>query len=148
MRTDIRIKFFIVLLVLVFLSTGNTSAVAESQDNTRIEPPQGLRDKLTFDDLMNGNFPELVHNDYFMPIGSTSPPVHQLSGEIHFRETAMDTNHSDSNWLGSGMRFFPGGFTKITIKGCSMTVKNNRHQISRDDFIYIDGVLRIILRKS
>ena len=107
MRTDIRIKIFIVLLVLVFLSTGNTSAVAESQDNTRIEPPQGLRDKLTFDDLMNGNFPELVHNDYFMPIGSTTPPVHQLSGEIHFRETAMDTNHSDSNWLGSGMRFFP-----------------------------------------
>lgn len=117
MRTDIRIKIFIVLLVLVFLSTGNTSAVAESQDNTRIEPPQGLRDKLTFDDLMNGNFPELVHNDYFMPIGSTTPPVHQLSGEIHFRETAMDTNHSDSNWLGSGMRFFPAFSVSVISYG-------------------------------
>lgn len=117
MRTDIRIEIFIVLLVLVFLSTGNTSAAAESQDNTRIEPPQGLRDKLTFDDLMNGNFPELVHNDYFMPIGSTTPPVHQLSGEIHFRETTMNTTHPDSDWKGSGKRFFPSFSVSVMSYG-------------------------------
>jgi len=84
------------------------SAITESQDNKRIEPPQGIRDKLTFNDLTSGNFPELVHNEYFMPIGSTIPSAHPLSGEMHFSETVMNTNHSDSNWLGSGMKFFPG----------------------------------------
>jgi len=108
-RIEARIKLFICFLsVSIFLLAANTSAITESQDNKRIEPPQGIRDKLTFDDLTSGNFPELVHNDYFMPIGSTIPPDQPLSGEIHFSETVMNTNHSDSNWLGSGMRFFPG----------------------------------------
>ncbi|MGB3861188.1 MAG: serine hydrolase [Candidatus Aminicenantaceae bacterium] len=117
MQTDVRIKIFLALLVIVFLSTANTSAITDSQDNKRIEPPQGARDKLTFDDLMSGNFPELVHNDYFMPIGSTMPAAHPLSGEIHFSETVMNTNHSDSNWLGSGMRFFPAFSVSVISYG-------------------------------
>lgn len=112
MRKDIkieaRIKFIIFFLsVMIFLLAGKMWAVAKAQNNNRVDPPQGIRDKLTFDDLMNGNFPELVHNDYFMPIGSTSPPAHPLSGEIRFSETVMNTNHSESTRLGRGMRFFP-----------------------------------------
>jgi CubicO group peptidase (beta-lactamase class C family) len=114
MRTKIkngaRLKLFLLFLgVVVFLLFGNTSATAITgfQNNSGIEPPQGVRDKLTFDDLMNGNFQELVHNDYFMPIGSDMAAVHTLSGEIHFSETVMNTNHPDSTWLGRGMRFFP-----------------------------------------
>jgi len=108
-RIEARIKLFICFLsVSIFLLAANMSAITESQDNKRIEPPQGIRDKLTFNDLTSGNFPELVHNEYFMPIGSTIPSAHPLSGEMHFSETVMNTNHSDSNWLGSGMKFFPG----------------------------------------
>jgi CubicO group peptidase (beta-lactamase class C family) len=136
MRKDIRIEarmklFFCLLSVLTFLLAGNRSAVAESQNANRIEPPQGVRDKLTYDDLMNGNFPELVHNDYFMPIGSATPPAHPLSGEIHFSETAMDTNHSDSNWLGSGMRFFPGFSVSVISYG--------EHLIPLDREIILSG---------
>jgi hypothetical protein len=56
---------------------------------------------------MGGNYPELVHNDYFMAIGSDAPAVHPLSGVIHFAETVMQTNHPTSTWAGDGMRFFP-----------------------------------------
>ncbi len=117
MRADIRIKIFIALVVSVFLSMGNTSAIAELQDLARLEPPQGIRDKLTFDELMSGNVSELVHNDYFLPIGSVSPPAHPISGEIRFFETVMDTNHSDSNWLGRGMRFFPAFSVSVISYG-------------------------------
>jgi CubicO group peptidase (beta-lactamase class C family) len=107
-QLDIRIKFFIFILVLVFFSTGSTSAGEGFGDNVSIEPPQGVRDKLSAEDLWNGNFPELIHNDYFMPIGSNTLPAHQLSGVIRFSETIMNTTHPDSDWKGRGMRSFPG----------------------------------------
>jgi hypothetical protein len=127
------IKIFMVLLVLVFLSTGMTSAIAKSQGNTRIDPPQGVRDKLTFDDLMNGNFPELVHNDYFMPISSTMPATHPLSGEIRFSETTMNTNHSDSTWLGRGMRFFPAFSVSVISYGDHLIPFNRGIILSGDE---------------
>ena len=71
------------------------------------EPPQNLRDKLMADDLLNGNFQELVHNDYFMPLGESLPEAHQLSGIIDFPETEMTTSHPQCDWKGCGKRFFP-----------------------------------------
>lgn len=107
MRAGIKINFYVALTMAILLPIGNAHAIAESQQIQNVEPPQGVRDKLTFDDLMNGSFPEWVHNDYFMSIGGSVPPAHQISGEIRFSETVMDTTHPDSNWMGSGMRVFP-----------------------------------------
>jgi CubicO group peptidase (beta-lactamase class C family) len=136
MRKDVtieaRIKFIIFFLsVMIFLLAGKMWAVAESQNNNRVDPPQGVRDKLTFDDLMNGNFPELVHNDYFMPIGSNVPPAHLLSGEIRFSESVMNTNHSESTWLGRGMRFFPAFSVSVISYG--------EHLIPLDREIILSG---------
>ena len=117
MRLGEGAKFFIFIFVLVSLLTGISGASTEFVETTRFDPPQGVRDRLTFDDLMGGNFPELVHNDYFMAIGSEAPAVHQLSGVIHFRETAMDTNHSTSTWAGGGMRLFPGFSVRVISYG-------------------------------
>ena len=104
MRLRMKIKFWIFFLGFVSLSIGIASQTAESEGSALFDPPQGVRDKLTFDDLMNGNYPELVHNDYFMAIGSDAPAIHPLSGVIHFSETTMDTTHSPSTWAGGGMR--------------------------------------------
>ncbi len=117
MRLSSKIKSWIFFLVLASLSIGIASETAESEDSTRIDPPQGVRDKLTFNDLMSGNYPELVHNDYFMAIGSDAPAVHPLSGVIHFAETAMDTNHSTSTWVGGGMRLFPEFSVRVISTG-------------------------------
>jgi hypothetical protein len=99
---------FLLFLGLAVLSTGSAGGVVSSICDPDIEPPQGVRDKLTANDLLNSNFQELVHNDYFMPVGDTLLPAHQLSGVIHFSETVMSTSHPESTWLGSGMRTFPG----------------------------------------
>ncbi len=101
------IKFLLFLGVAV-LSTRSAGGVVSSTCGADVEPPQGVRDKLTASDLLNSNFQELVHNDYFMPIGDTLLPAHQLSGVMHFSEKVMNTSHPDSTWLGSGMRTFPG----------------------------------------
>jgi CubicO group peptidase (beta-lactamase class C family) len=108
MRSRLKIKFWIFFLVWVSLSIGIVGEASESHDSARFDPPQGVRDKLSLDDLMSGSFPEIVHNDYFMAVGSDAAAVHPFSGVIHFSETAMDTNHSTSTWAGGGMRIFPG----------------------------------------
>ena len=112
MQTNERIKLFASCVAFLALASGAIAhASAEFRNSARIDPPQGVRDRLTFDDLMGGNYPELVHNEYFMPIGSDTPAVHPLSGVISFAETTMDTNHPTSTWAGGGMRYFPGGIT-------------------------------------
>jgi CubicO group peptidase (beta-lactamase class C family) len=110
-------KFWIFFLGFVSLSIGIASQAAESEGSALFDPPQGVRDKLTFDDLMNGNYPELVHNDYFMAIGSDAPAIHPLSGVIHFSETTMDTTHSPTTWAGGGMRLFPGLSVRVISYG-------------------------------
>ncbi len=117
MRLRMKIKFWIFFLGFVSLSIGIASQAAESEGSALFDPPQGVRDKLTFDDLMNGNYPELVHNDYFMAIGSDAPAIHPLSGVIHFSETTMDTTHSSSTWAGGGMRLFPGFSVRVISYG-------------------------------
>lgn len=101
----IQVCGFFILFFTLILGIGVFEGISK---NISIEPPHGIRDKLTAEHLLNGSFTELVHNDYFMPIGDTLPPAHQLSGVIHFSETGMTTNHSDSDWMGSGHRTFPG----------------------------------------
>jgi len=68
---------------------------------------EGIRDKVTASDLHNGNFPQVVLNDYFMPVGESTAAAHSLSGVIHFFETEMTTARPDSDWAGSGQRCFP-----------------------------------------
>jgi len=99
-----RIWIFLILALALITGTGAFHGILK---NTSIEPPQGTRDKLTADDLLNSNPTELVHNDYFMPIGNTLPAAHQLCGVIQFSESEMTTSHPDTNWMGSGSRIFP-----------------------------------------
>jgi len=70
-------------------------------------PPQGIRDKVTASDLHSGHFPEVVHNDYFMPVGRSTAAAYSLSGVIHFFEAEMTTARPDSDWGGTGQRCFP-----------------------------------------
>jgi CubicO group peptidase (beta-lactamase class C family) len=76
-----------------------TSAVGNELPETR--------DRLTVRGLLDGNVPELVDNVYFTPIGATDPPVHRLSGELHFAETTMVTVLEDADWQGPGQTIFP-----------------------------------------
>jgi CubicO group peptidase (beta-lactamase class C family) len=66
-----------------------------------------VRDRLTVQDLFEGNYPQLVQNRYFMPIGEERPSPHQLSGTLRFSETPMVTIHPESDWQGSGQNLFP-----------------------------------------
>ena len=85
-----------------------------------ILPPQGRRDKLTASDLLNGNFPQVVHNDYFMPVGEASVAAHPLSGVIQFSETLMNSIRPDSDWSGTGQRYFPAFSLPIIGYGDSL----------------------------
>jgi CubicO group peptidase (beta-lactamase class C family) len=93
--------------ILFFTLITGVSVFSGISKDISIEPPQGTRDKLTAEDLLSGSNTELVHNDYFMPIGDPLPSAHQLCGMIHFSEAGMTTNHPDSDWKGSGQRMFP-----------------------------------------
>lgn len=99
-----RIWIFLILLLALITGIGAFQGILK---NNSIEPPQGTRDKLTADDLLNSVPNELIHNDYFMPIGNISPAAHQLCGVIHFSECEMNTSHNDTTWMGSGIRIFP-----------------------------------------
>ncbi len=70
-------------------------------------PPQGIRDRLTASDLFAGRFPQVVHNEYFLPVGEWASADHAFSGVIYLSETAMNTTRPDSDWSGSGQRHFP-----------------------------------------
>jgi CubicO group peptidase (beta-lactamase class C family) len=94
-------------LILILAGITGTGVFYGISKNSSIEPPQGIRDKLTAYDLLNNNPAELVHNDYFMPIGNILPAAHQLCGVIEFSESEMTTSHPDTSWMGSGNRIFP-----------------------------------------
>ena len=100
-------QVFILMLAMLSILIATNSPGQETSVRAMVEPPEGLRDKLTSDDLLNGNFPQLVHNDYFLPVGDTLPPATQLSGIIHFSETLMSTSHPNCDWKGCGQRLFP-----------------------------------------
>ena len=65
------------------------------------------RDRLTVRELLDGNVPAIVHNDYFKPVGATAPPSHRFSGVLHFSEKPMATALPDSDWQGAGQTVFP-----------------------------------------
>lgn len=65
------------------------------------------RDRLTVTALIEGDVPEIVHNDYFRPIGATDTPSHRFSGILHFSETTMVTALPDADWQGAGQTIFP-----------------------------------------
>ena len=67
----------------------------------------GTRDALSANDLLNDNYPIVVDNRYFMPMGASAPAKHELSGMIQFSEQTMVTTHPDATWLGSGQTIFP-----------------------------------------
>ncbi len=85
-----------------------------------ISPPQGFRGQLTASDLLSGHFPEVVHNDYFLPVGDAGAAGHSFSGVISFSETALNTTRPDSDWGGSGQRFFPEFSLPVFRQGDSL----------------------------
>ncbi len=83
----------------------------------RIDPPSGIRDKLTVQDLMYGAFSDLIHNDYFMPVGEILPSAHRLCGVIRFEATRMTTSHPNTSAWGSGYQWFPAFSLPVISQG-------------------------------
>ena len=54
------------------------------------EPPVGLRDRLTVDELFSATPPGVVHNAYFQPLGERRTSANSLCGTLRFAETPMD----------------------------------------------------------
>lgn len=105
MRLARKFEFFLLTMALLFLA-GRSVFFCEIR-NSDFEAPRDVRDQLTADDLLNGRFLNLVHNDYFMPIGEASAPAHLLFGSVHFAEKELSTSHPDRDWMGRGQRIFP-----------------------------------------
>jgi len=88
------------------------------QGGMGVAPSAGVvRDQLTVADLFQGNFPVVIDNRYFMPMGTSAPASHDLSGLIHFDEQAMITTHPDETWLGSGQTVFPAFSLRVVGAG-------------------------------
>jgi len=100
-------QVFILIPVLVYLLVAADSPSRGISVRAVIEPPGGVRDRLTAEDLLHGHVSQLVHNDYFLPVGDTLPPAVQLSGIIHFSETMMETSHPNYDRNGAGQKYFP-----------------------------------------
>jgi CubicO group peptidase (beta-lactamase class C family) len=94
-----------------------TRAVGGEPQNDLVDPPSGIRDKLTVQELTGAIFSGLIHNDYFMPVGEVLPAAHQLSGVIQFEPTRMTTSHPDGNARGSGHQWFPALSLPVISQG-------------------------------
>lgn len=96
-------------IVSLGLSFPTAAARSDNQgaEARSVSPPQGVRDRLTAAELRAGRFFEVVHNGYFMPVGAAEAADRPFSGVIHFPETALGTTRPDSDWGGSGQRYFP-----------------------------------------
>jgi len=100
--------FAVTIVCLLFSNPAlETMSAGRGFPSSEITPPQGVRDKLTAADLLSGSFPEVVHNDYFMPVGNVLESIQFFSGTLELAETEMNTTRPDSDWTGSGQRYFP-----------------------------------------
>ncbi len=109
-----RKTLFLLSYPVIFLSL--LTAGRESQ-SSRVDPPSGIRDRLTVQELMGGSFSELIHNDYFMPIGEALPATRHLSGMIRFEAARMATSHPNSRSWGSGQQWFPAFSLPVISQG-------------------------------
>ena len=95
-----RIRAGVVMgLVVLCLMAG--SAVAA------VVPPGEQRTELTADALLNGtNLPDqMIHNDWFMPVGEAGPALHTFSGTLVIPETEMlwfDGEFLEADWYPEG----------------------------------------------
>jgi CubicO group peptidase (beta-lactamase class C family) len=108
-------------------------------DPSALSPPTTTRDWLTFDGLMSASYPHSspIHNDYFMPVGTINPALHDFSGRINITAGKLMGNFPEYQIAGDeSFKNFPDVDLSFVSDGDALIPLNRDRQVTLSDNSY------------
>ena len=108
MRSRRLLESLIVASLVALVCGADVRTGGDASLRSPILPPSGIRDKVTASDLHSGHFPQVVYNDYFMPIGQSTCAAHSIwTSDISLSTGLMTAPHM-SGYGGNLVVILPG----------------------------------------